>query len=444
MRVLPGGASAAASGDAPRKSACDGEAWASWRQSFVVISVGEPGDRPWFNGLLAVFPFAIASRYAGWGDISTFVLSLLAIVPLAERLGFVTECLADQTNDVIGALMNASMGNLPELIIALFALHAGLLRVVQISLLGSIVSNLLLVMGTAFAVGGIRHSELAFATAQTHTGAVVLLVAVAGMLLPACLAATGTEALDGGRSALALSRVAAVVLIVAYAALLWFQLRTHAHLFADSDERGAGGGAAAPLLPAAEESAATSALAAAGGGGVLRDGADDTGEEASGERGAASEPPPLTLRESAAWLVVIAAGIALLSEVLVDSIAAFASQTGVPDAFVAAILLPIAGNAAEHASAVVLAYKGRINIALGIAVGSSTQIALFVAPFCVLWAWAIGQPLTLDYEVFETVVVCITVLIAVVVTLAGKSTWLLGCMLVAAYVIVAAAFAVHK
>ena len=184
-RVLPGGASAAASGDAPRK--------ASWRQSFVVISVGEPGDRPWFNGLLAVFPFAIASRYAGWGDISTFVLSLLAIVPLAERLGFVTECLADQTNDVIGALMNASMGNLPELIIAIVALFdppcsadgtpAGCLdsplRVVQISLLGSIISNLLLVMGTSFLVGGIRHSEQVFNRLQTHTGSVTLLLAVA-------------------------------------------------------------------------------------------------------------------------------------------------------------------------------------------------------------------------------------------------------------------------
>lgn len=414
--------------------------------SLQKVVFGERGDRPWFNVLLAFFPIALAAKYLGWNQSATFVFALLATVPFAERLGFVTECLADQTTEVVAALLNVTLGNLPELIIALFALHAGLLRVVQISLLGSIVSNLLLVMGTAFAVGGIKHSQLVFATPQTHTAAVVLLVAVAGMLLPAVLVATGTEALDGGRSALALSRVVAIVLLCAYAALLWFQLRTHAHLFADEDERVAEGGAAAPLLPAAEAGALSAP--STGGGGVLRDGAEDTAGEEAVERGGASvsrdEPPPLTLRESAAWLVVIAAGIALLSEVLVDSISAFALQTGVPDAFVAAILLPIAGNAAEHASAVMLAYKGRINIALGIAVGSSTQIALFVAPFCVLWAWAIGQPLTLDYAVFETVVVCITVMIAVVANLAGRSNYLLGVMLVLTYVIVAAAFAVHK
>ena len=180
--------------------------------------------------LLVFFPLAFVSSSAGWPDGATFSLALIAMMPLAERLGFCTEAIADHTNDTLGGLMNATMGNAPELIIALFALKEGLLRVVQVSLVGSVLSNLLLVLGSGFLLGGVRHPQQRFNAATSHLNAGLLLLAMMCLVFPAVLSASGAEFVTGS-STLLLSRLVSVVMLLTYAAFLVFQLRTHAHLF---------------------------------------------------------------------------------------------------------------------------------------------------------------------------------------------------------------------
>ena len=224
----------------------------------VCTLITSAGERAWFNLLFIFFPLAWLSRQLGWGDEVTFALALIAMMPLAERLGFCTEAIADHTNDTLGGLMNATMGNAPELIISLFALKEGLLRVVQVSLLGSILSNLLLVLGSGFLLGGLKHKEQTFNATTSHLNAGLLLLSVMCLLLPAVLSASGTEFVVGS-SALLLSRMVSVVMLLLYCAFLVFQLKTHAFLFAtesseeeegdeaEEGEAAASGGSSSPL-----------------------------------------------------------------------------------------------------------------------------------------------------------------------------------------------------
>ncbi|KAF5726521.1 vacuolar cation/proton exchanger 3-like [Tripterygium wilfordii] len=259
----------------------------------------------------------------GW----VFVLSLLGIIPMAERLGFTTEQLAFFTGPTVGGLLNATFGNATELIISILALRNGMMRVVQQSLLGSILSNMLLVLGCAFFSGGlvVRKREQVFNKAAAGVNCGLLLMAVMGLLFPAVLHATHTE-VHFGKSELALSRFSSCVMLVAYAAFLHFQLRKQDTLYVSVDE-----GASVSLK--------------------------------------------------------------------------------MPMAFISVILLPIVGNAAEHASAIVFAMKDRLDISLGVAIGSSTQISMFGVPFCVVIGWIMGHPMDLNFQLFETATLFITVLV---------------------------------
>ena len=375
------------------KPVCADGCAAYWRRACKALLLSGP-----LNLLLFACPLAFFGQANDYSDAFVFTTSLLAIAPFAERLSFVTEQLAMHTSQTLGGLLNASFGNVTELIVSLFALKDGLLRIVQVSLLGSILSNLLLVLGCAFWVGGWKYPEQRFNPQAQSVSSGLLLLGVMVLALPMVLEATHEE-LDATKnegSSLLVSRVTSVGQLVTYAGYLLFQLKTHTHLF-----EGEGGGD------------------------------EEEEEKILGAWGAVF------------WLALITVFIAYLSEFMVAAIRGAATDLALPDLFLGTIIIPIVGNAAEHAAAVIFAYKNKMELALGIAVGSATQIALFVLPACVCIAWVFHIPLSMDFHPFETVVLLLSVLLVCVLISSGHSNWLQGLMLVVAYFTVATASFVH-
>ena len=204
-------------------------------QGLKLVFLGNPGERPWLNVLLALAPVAIALKATNASSLSQFIFSILSMLPLAERLGFCTEELAEHVNDTFAGLMNASMGNAPELIIAIIALFNNEIRVVQLSLLGSILSNLLLVLGTSFFLGGLYFHEQSFSVVLQPASVAMLFMGVLAIGLPVSLKSTCTEA-SGSSDALSVSRISSVFLLAAYLCFIVFELKTHGDLFEDDDE----------------------------------------------------------------------------------------------------------------------------------------------------------------------------------------------------------------
>ncbi|KAL9680121.1 hypothetical protein QQ045_017998 [Rhodiola kirilowii] len=358
------------------------------------------------NLLMPFGPLAILVHYLtghhGW----VFFLSLLGITPLAERLGYATEQLAFFTGATVGGLLNATFGNATELIISIYALKSGMLRVVQQSLLGSILSNMLLVLGCAFFSGGLVHhsKQQVFNKAAAVVSSGLLLMAVMGLLFPAVLHFTRTE-VHFGKSELALSRFSSCVMLIAYASYLFFQLKSQ-HI---------------EYLPLNEETSNNQE--------TINEGED--------------EAPEITKWESIIWLFVLTAWISILSEYLVDTIEGASVAWNMPLSFISVIVLPIVGNAAEHASAIMFAIKDKLDISLGVAIGSSTQISMFGIPFCVVVGWMMGREMDLNFQLFETATLFITVLVVAFMLQEGTSNYFKGLMLIFCYLIVAASFFVH-
>ncbi|KAL8260675.1 hypothetical protein R6Q59_028628 [Mikania micrantha] len=354
--------------------------------------------------LIPFGPLAILANHLtthhGW----VFLLSLLGIIPLAERLGWATEQLAFYTGPTVGGLLNATFGNATELIISMYAMNHGMLRVVQQSLLGSILSNMLLVLGCAFFCGGIVHpnKQQVFNKSNAVMSSGLLLMAVMGLLFPAVLYFTHTE-LHVGTSELALSRFSSCIMLIAYGGYIFFQLMNQKNSY----------------TPINEETS-------------LDDGSLDD-----------EESPDISKYESIIWLSILTVTISVLSEYLVNTIEGASVAMNIPVAFVSVILLPIVGNAAEHASAIIFAVKDKLDISLGVAVGSSTQISMFAIPFCVVVGWIIGRPLDLNFQLFETATLFMTVLVVAFMLQDGTSNYFKGLMLVFCYLIVAASFFVH-
>uniref|UniRef100_M1AD07 Vacuolar cation/proton exchanger n=1 Tax=Solanum tuberosum TaxID=4113 RepID=M1AD07_SOLTU len=362
-------------------------------------------------GPLAILVDELTDQH-GW----TFILSLLGIIPLAERL--------------VGGLLNATFGNATELIISMYALKSGMIRVVQQSLLGSILSNTLLVLGCAFFGGGVVHSnkEQLFDKGTAGMNSGLLLMAVMCLLFPAVLHVTHTE-VHFGKSELALSRFSSCIMLIAYGAYLFFQLTNQKNLY----------------MPMAEE----------------EDHIDGSADD--------EETPEISKWWSILWLSVMTLWIAVLSEYLVNTIEGASVEMNIPVAFISVIVLPIVGNAAEHAGAVMFACKDKLvhsspffltkandlqspsliyvvsvqDISLGVAIGSSTQIAMFGIPFCVVVGWIIGSPMNLDFQMFETATLFMTVLVVAFMLQDGTSNYFKGLMLLFCYLIVAASFFVH-
>ena len=329
-----------------------------------------------------------------------FIFSMVAIMPLAWLMGKATEEIATRTSESVGGLLNATFGNAAEVIIAVMALYAAykagvgsdtaetMMQVVRASLIGSILGNLLLVMGLALLYGGIKHSTQTFNEDASQTNGSLMLLAMVGLVIPASFGMTADSAHIGGL--VELSRWTAIILLGVYGLHLLFQLKTHVELYAT-------------------------------------DGHHD-------------EEPEMSLKNAVILLVGATIFVALMAEILVHTIEAAASQFGLPPLFIGMILLPMFGNAAEHFTAVTVAGKDKMDLSIGIAIGSSIQIALLVAPAMILVAWGFGLPLTLEFGIFETAATFMAVLVANFIVQDGKSNWLEGAMLVATYAIIAIAF----
>ncbi|KAM0823987.1 hypothetical protein ACQ4PT_070502 [Festuca glaucescens] len=350
-------------------------------------------------GFLAIIVNYLTGNH-GW----VFPLTLLGIIPLAERLGFSTEQLAFFTGPTVGGLLNATFGNATELIISIHALRSGKLRVVQQSLLGSILSNLLLVLGCAFFSGGITcgKTEQNFNKSGAVVSSGLLLMAVLGLLPPTVLHYTHSE-VHSGKSGLALSRFSSCIMLVAYACYIYFELSSSRRRGEFSEVRVAN----------------------------LGDANND-------------ENPEMSKWEAIAWLAILTVWISVLSDYLVDAIDGASQAWNIPVAFISVILLPIVGNAAEHASAVMFAMKDKLDLSLGVAIGSSTQMSMFGIPFCVVIGWMMGQPMDLNFHLFETASLLMTVLVVAFLLQDGTSNCLKGLMLFLCYLIVAASFYVHS
>ncbi|XP_038977569.1 vacuolar cation/proton exchanger 3-like [Phoenix dactylifera] len=369
-----------------------------WKNVKVVIFTAK------INMLLPFGPMSIILHYLTKNHGLVFFFSLIGITPLAERLGYATEQLAFYTGPTVGGLLNATFGNATEMIIAIYALKHGMIRVVKQSLLGSILSNMLLVLGCAFFAGGIVHSkkDQVFNKAAAVVNSGLLLMAVMGLLFPAVLHFTHSE-VQYGKSEVSLSRFSSCVMLVAYASYLVFQLKSHRNLYSPIDEED-------------------------------RQNEDDPDEV---------EVPELGQWEAISWLAVLTIWVSILSEYLVNAIEGASDSLNLPVGFISVILLPIVGNAAEHASAIMFAMKDKLDITLGVAIGSSTQISMFVIPFCVVVGWITGKQMDLNFQLFETATLFITVLVVAFMLQEGTTNYFKGLMLILCYLIVAASFFVH-
>jgi len=391
-------------------------------------------EHPLLFLMLVFVPIAIISYLTKWGDVPTFIFCMLAIIPLSKLLGSATEELALRLNQTIGGLLNATFGNAVELIISIAALFHNLLRVVQASLLGSLLANLLLVLGSSIILGGVNYEIQCFNGTASQAQSSVLILAVMGILMPAAffLSNVGPVTL-AEQEVLNLSRVAAITMLTVYILYLFFQLKTHSHFF-DEDAEGEREKPKKYRWHFAKYKAK-----------LMRRPYDAAAhEKKEAEEEDEEETPKLSIWGAVFMLAAVTVLVAVLSEFLVDSITGVTSQLGISETFVGIVILPIVGNAAEHVTALTVAAKNKMDLAIGVAVGSSIQIAMLVIPVLVLLAWIVGKGLTLYFLGFETVALFITVIIVNSVLQDGKSNWLEGVLLVSGYLIISAGFYFHK
>ncbi|OAA70258.1 Calcium/proton exchanger [Cordyceps fumosorosea ARSEF 2679] len=372
------------------------------------------------NLLLVLVPIGIAAGMLKWSAAAVFTLNFFAIIPLAAVLAFATEALAADLGEALGGLLNATFGNAVELIVSIVALRDGQIEVVQSSMLGSILSNLLLVMGMCFLFGGLRHrgssghgSEQVFSAAVAQTTCSLMALSSASLVLPAALYAVMDQNHSGAKreSILVFSRGTAIILLILYVLYLVFQLRTHRNLFDPEMD-----GAAA----------------------IAEDETTQTPEVEAAE----DDEPEVHLGPASAFgvLVVVTVLVSICADYLVGSIDEIVASTSMSKAFIGLILLPIVGNAAEHASAVYSAVQNKMDLAMSVAIGSSIQIALGVTPFLVIVGWIMNRDMTLRFETFQTVSFAVSVLVVTYTVQDGKSNYLEGAMLIGLYTIIAVAF----
>jgi Ca2+:H+ antiporter len=352
----------------------------------------------WPYLLVPLIPAALALELAHASHVAIFIAAALGIVPTAAMMGKATEELAARSGPGVGGLLNVTFGNFPELVIAFFALLEGLQEVVKASIIGSIIGNILLVLGAAMLVGGIGRDHQRFNATAANAQSAMLLLALTALVMPAVyelvvggsLPSPNAERVNYGSTVEHLSLAVAIVLIFSYVTGLLFSLRTHRDLFNPPYE-----------------------------------------QEATG----------WSVRRGVIVLAIAGVLVGVMSEVLVGSIADAAESIGLSEFFIGAIVVAIVGNAAEHWVAVLVAAKDKMDLAVNIAIGSSTQIALFVAPVLVLLSFAFGPgPMPLVFNGFELAAVILAILIANRVTAEGESNWFEGVQLLSVYLILALAF----
>jgi Ca2+:H+ antiporter len=346
--------------------------------------------KPSLNWLLIFVPIAIALRFwPGASPTALFICSALGIIPLAGQIGCATEALAARSGVAIGGLLNVTFGNAAELIIALIALSKGLTGVVKASITGSIIGNVLLVLGLSALLGGAKYTEQHFNRTAARTSAISLSLAAIALIIPSVFhvaARTAWSPVIEQRLSLGI----ATVLFLTYACVLAFTLKTHKQHF--------------------------------GAGAIEATDAD------------------WSQSKSVTILLISTALVALLSEFLVGSIENVRSSLGLTEVFIGVIVVAIIGNAAEHSTAVTMAMKNKMDLSVGIAVGSSLQIALFVAPVLVFLSYAFGRPMDLEFTMPEIVAVVVSVYILFQINGDGETNWIEGVQLLSLYVILGILF----
>ncbi len=341
------------------------------------------------NWLLLAVPVAIALELSHASSLAVFVVTAMAIVPLAGVLGEATEDLVHYLGPRVGGLLNATMGNATELIISIFALRAGQLEIVKASISGSIIGNILLVLGMSALAGGVGRQKQEFSRRTAGVNSTMLFIAVVALVMPAVydLSVFGSLRVEGSRIQ-HLSLWTSVVLVGVYLLSLVFDLAT-------------------PL---------------------------------SGPASAHQEEPDRSSKAALVALVIATVLVALLSEILVAQIEPAKQTLGLSDLFMGVVVIAIIGNAAEHATAVVMAVRNKMDLALTIAVGSSAQVALLVAPLLVFISWIMGRPMSLIFTPLEIAGIALAVIIVEMISSDGETTWFEGVQLLAVFLILGAAF----
>jgi Ca2+:H+ antiporter len=345
--------------------------------------------------LLVFAPIAAVLDVAHADHLILFLISAVALIPLAKLIGDSTEHLATHYGTTVGSLLNVTFGNAAEIIIGVVAINAGLIDLVKASITGSILGNILLIFGLSIIAGGFRYKDQSFSRENIGFQSSMLFLAIIGLAVPTILASTTLSSLESQNRVQLLSDALAFILLVVYILGIVFTFITHKHLFTPPES------------------------------------AYDVQE---------SHGTYWSKKKSFLLLAASMAGVVVVSEILVASVETTSKEFGFGELFVGAIIVGIVGNAAEHSSAILLARKGKIELSIGIAAGSGTQIALFVVPILVFAGIALGQPFTLVFTLLELATIFLATIILNLIVHDGRSNWFEGVMLTAVYIIIAIAF----
>lgn len=342
------------------------------------------------NWLIVALPFVLFADLFHWGDFWIFIFSCIGIIPMAGLIGEATESLSVYTGPKIGGLLNATLGNAAELIITLVAIQAGLLELVKASITGSILGNLLLVLGASIFLGGLKHGVQSFDRRQASNHAILLIIVVIGLAIPSLF--SHSIGPNDSVEVEALSIGVAIILMLLYSLGLIYTLRT----------------ASSPI--------------------------------SYSPAGATVHQHDLTKGEAMIVLALSTLAVVWLSELLVGAVEHVVSNLGISEFFLGIILIPLVGNVAEHLVAIQVAMKNQMDLSVEIAVSSSLQIALFVAPVLVFISLLMGNPLTLVFNQFELIALIAAVVVAALVSSDGESNWLEGAALIGVYLILGVGF----
>jgi Ca2+:H+ antiporter len=349
------------------------------------------------NLLLVFLPIALIGRASGWSDIVVFITSALAIIPLAGLIGHSTEALAVKLGSTIGGLINVTLGNAAELIITIFALRAGLVDLVKASIVGSILGNLLLIMGLSFIIGGLKNGIQQFNRRSASMNATMVIFAFLAIAIPSAFDEALLSTADGLNRELFFSEGIALVLITLYVVSIVYTLRS-------------------PKAPLSEL------------------------EKAQEEVAHETHADVMSTRSALGLLAFATIGIVLMSEALVGTVETVGHNLGLSEFFIGIIIVPLIGNVAEHLVAVQVAYKNRMDLSVNISLGSSLQIALFVAPVLVFISLLFEKKLLLVFTSYELVALAAASVVAALVAQDGESNWVEGVQLLAVYIIFGLAF----
>ena len=347
--------------------------------------------------LLVFVPIAVVLNLVGADHLILFAMAIIGLIPLAKLIGDSTEHLATHYGATLGSLLNVTFGNAAEIIICVVAISAGLIELVKASITGAILGNIMLIFGLSLIAGGVRHKEQIFNRENAGLQSSLIFLAIIGLAIPTILSTTVLKPIDveSQLKLQILSDVLAIVLICVYVAGILFTFFTHKYLF------------------------------------VAPGGADEVLEQ---------NHDRWSKRKSFLILGASMIGVVAVSEILVGSVEETSKQFGFGELFVGAIIVGIVGNAAEHSSAILLARKGKMDLSIGIAAGSGTQIALFVVPILVMVGIILGQPFTLEFTLYELATLFLAAIIMNLIAHDGKSNWFEGIMLTAVYLIIAIGF----